>query len=392
MSDRVARGGAYLLVLFVLPMGCRPSDEPLADPSLRLGDPTGRGQIRLEAIGAFDRPVQVISPPGDKRLFIVERTGRVRIWMNDVVLKRPFLDISESLTTGQERGLLSIAFPPDYRLSRRVYVSYTDRFGNNRIDEFGLDPTDPDRLDPSTRRLILLVEQSSAINNGGLIGFDPSGMLLVAIGDDGLKATAQDGKLFLGKLLRVDPKKPSGSRPYSIPEDNPFVATDEARAEVWAYGLRSPWRWAFDPATEDLYVADVGETFEELNFVPKGFQSGANYGWPIYDGPEVLDGSKAISEERLVVPMLTYSVKSNRCIVGGAVYRGSVAGLRGIYTYGDFCDGAIRGVRVDDGLLSEEVRFKELNVPQLIAFGEDSDGEMYVISAKGGVFRFVAGP
>ena len=392
MSARVTQAGAWLLVLFVLPTACSTSSEPLADPSLRLGDPTAGGQIRLEARGTFDQPVHVTSPPGDRSLFIVERPGRVRIWMDDVVLKRPFLDISKNVSAGTGRGLLSIAFPPDYQRDRRVYVSYTDLTGNSRIDEYSLDPTNPNRIDPTTRRLILLVEQTSPINNGGLIGFDRSGMLLVATGDDGLKAPAQDGNLLLGKFLRIDPKNPSDGRPYSIPEDNPFVSGHGARAEIWAYGLQNPWRWAFNADTEDLYVADVGEGSEEINFVPKALQAGANYGWPRYEGHEVFDATRAIAEERLVDPILSYPVNGARCaVIGGSVYRGSVAALRGIFTYGDSCDGSIKAVRVTNGLFAEEIRFKELSVPQLVAFGEDSEGEMYIISGKGGVFRFVGG-
>jgi glucose/arabinose dehydrogenase len=315
-------------VLFLLAAGCT-LPEPLEDPALRLGDPTARSEVRLEPIWAFEQPVQVTSPRADGRLFVVERTGRVKIWIDDIVLKTPFLDLSSIVTTGQEQGLLSIAFPPDFRWSRLVYASYTDLVGNNRIDEFSVDRSNPNRVDPNTRRLILTVKQTSPINNGGLVGFDSTGMLLVAIGDDGLRAPAQDQRLLLGKFLRIDPKKPSEGRPYSIPEDNPFASVEGARAEIWAYGLRNPWRWSFDPDTDDLYVTDVGE----INYVPKPSQAGANYGWPRYEGHEVVDAGRAIAEERLVDPILTFAPGGNECaIIGGSVYRGSVTAIRGTYT------------------------------------------------------------
>ncbi|MDQ4145540.1 MAG: PQQ-dependent sugar dehydrogenase [Actinomycetota bacterium] len=377
---------ACFVVLLVLATGCVTSYDPLADPSLLLGDPASRGQVRLEPIGAFEQPVQVISPPGDRRLFVVERTGRVKIWIDDEVLETPFLDVSHAVTAGPGRGLLSIAFPPDHRWSRLLYVSYTDRLGNNQIDEYAVDPSSTNRVDPRTRRPILVAKQISPVNNGGLIGFDSAGMLLIGTGDDGLRAPAQDPTDLRGKFLRIDPRKPSEGRPYSIPHDNPFVGVEGIRAEIWAYGLRNPWRWAFDPGTQDLYVADVRESDSApIYFIRRELQPGANYGWARHDSPEPLRG-------RLVEPILTYPLSRSQCaIVGGGVYRGSVAGMRGVYTYGDFCQGAIKGFRVNGGAVAEEVRFKQLAVPELIAFGEDSDGEMYVVSLKGGVFRLAGG-
>jgi hypothetical protein len=326
---------------------------------------------------------------------VVERTGRILIHADGRTNPTPYLDISEQVSSGGERGLFSIAFAPDYSRSGLAYVSYTDTGGDSRIEEYRVDPSNANRLDPRSKRQLLFVEQPYANHNGGLIGFDPGGMLLIGFGDGGSRGDpgnrAQNLGVLLGKFLRIDPRTPSEGRPYGIPSDNPFLSREGARPEIWAYGLRNPWRWSFDPSTKDLYVGDVGQDrIEEVNYVPPAAQPGANYGWPRYEGN---DGYKAveIDDSSLVRPILTYPLSGGTCsVVSGGIYRGEVESLRGYYLYGDFCEGVVKGFRVRGGAAADRRTFGDLRVPSLSSFGEDSDGQMYAISLQGDVYRIVA--
>jgi glucose/arabinose dehydrogenase len=369
-----------------------PASSPQGVPS-----PTGAGKPgppRLVKVGEFDQPTYVAAPPGDKRLFIVEREGRVVILAGGRAKSSPYLDISDQVSTGSERGLFSIAFAPDYAQSGLAYVSFTDTSGHSRIVEYKVDASNPDRLDPSSRRQILFQEQPYSNHNGGLIAFDRSGMLIIGFGDGGSRGDpgnrAQNLGVLLGKFLRIDPRKPSGSLPYGIPPDNPFLSTAGARSEIWAYGLRNPWRWSFDPVG-NLYVADVGQNrVEEINFVARDDQAGANYGWPRYEGGELFKNTRIV-ESRLVAPVLTYPLSGNRCsIIGGGDYRGEVQSLRGFYLYGDYCEGVIKGFRVENGRAVNSQTYEDLEVSSLASFGEDSDGQMYATSLGGAVYRISA--
>ncbi|HEX2259658.1 MAG TPA: PQQ-dependent sugar dehydrogenase [Actinomycetota bacterium] len=404
--------GALALVLPLPACGSRsvaptpppPASPPVDSPQVPDSSPEGSpspgvagkpGPPRLVRIGEFDQPTYVAAPPGDRRLFIVERDGRIVVIADGRAKSAPYLDISNQVSTGSERGLFSIAFAPDYSRSGLAYVSYTDTSGDSRIVEYKVDPSNPDRLDPGSRREILFVEQPYSNHNGGLIAFDPSGMLIIGFGDGGSRGDpgnrAQNLGVLLGKFLRIDPRKPSGGLPYGIPPDNPFVSRSGARPEIWAYGLRNPWRWSFD-AAGDLFVADVGQDrIEEINFVPRGAQAGANYGWPRYEGAELYKNQR-IDESRLVTPVLTYPLSGSRCsVVGGGVYRGEVESLRGVYIYGDYCEGVVKGFRVQNGRAVNAQTFEDLEVSNLSSFGEDSDGQMYATSLGGAVYRISAG-
>lgn len=380
---RLLKTGRPALVAVVLLAGCSSSAAQHDSARVEPG-----GQVQLEQIGRFDQPIQATSPPGDNRLFVVERGGAVRVSSDETWADEPFLDISGRVSTEQERGLFSIAFPPDYADSGLAYVSFTDPVGDNRIEEYRVDPANRNRLDPGSQRLILHIRQNSAIHNGGLIGFDPDGMLLIAVGDGGPDAPAQDMATLLGKFLRIDPAKPTGDLPYAVPSDNPFVSTEGVRPEIWAYGLRNPWRWALDPETGDLFVADVGENdSEEINFVPRSRQPGANFGWPKFEGRVGFFPDQTIDTGNLIEPIFTYKHTGSICaVIGGGIYRGSVAALKGLYLYGDFCEGTIKALQVS-GKAAKEIPINRLNVPQLVSFGEDSTGEMYVVSLAGEVFR-----
>lgn len=365
--------------------GGAPASVDLPSPALRDGPP------RLEKVGDFEEPAGLFSPPGDPRLFVVERGGRIQVVAPEGG-RKTFLDIRKQVLSGGERGLLSLAFPPDYAESGLAYVYYTDTEGDSRIVEFKADAADPNRLDPTSRRELLFVDQPFANHNGGLLLFDPSGMMMIGLGDGGGSGDpgnrAQDLGDLLGKLLRIDPKQPQDGRPYGIPKDNPYLARAGARPEVWAYGLRNPWRYAFDSDTKDLFVADVGQNrYEEVNYVPPASQPGANYGWRKYEGRQIFKNQR-IDESRLVTPILTYPLNRGTCsVVGGNVYRGSVAALRGFYLYADYCGSHVNGFKVAAGSAVDRRSFQELRASSIAAFGEDASRQMYVVSLDGPVFR-----
>lgn len=381
--------------------GCRAQTPPKpkatssppvpTSPAPTLPEPSPNFSPALVEIGRFDQPIHVAAPAGDARLFVVEREGRIKILVEGKPLPAPFLDIAGKVLSGGERGLFSIAFSPDYSSSGLAYVSYTDRAGDSRVDEYRVS-SDPNRLDPEKRRQILFVKQPFANHNGGLILFDPSGMLVVGLGDGGSGGDpgnrAQNLSELLGKLVRIDPRRPSSSNAYGIPSDNPFIGRSGARPEIWAYGLRNPWRFSFDPATRDLYVADVGQNrVEEIDYVPPAAQAGANFGWRKYEGDRLFTDDR-IDESKLVRPIHTFALGGPSCAVtGGSVYRGEVKSLRGFYIYADFCEGKIKGFRVRAGAAVEHTTFDLPVVSDLASFGEDSAGELYVASLRGSVFR-----
>jgi glucose/arabinose dehydrogenase len=307
-------------------------------------------------------------------------------------LSTPFLDISSAVADDGERGLLGFAFAPDYASSGLVYVHYSNNSGDTRIVEYKVS-SDPDRLDAGSARTILAVGQPQSNHNGGTMAFDRDGMLIIALGDGGGGGDpgnrAQNLNTLLGKLLRIDPRNPGGGKPYGIPSNNPFVGKN-GLDELWAYGLRNPWRFAFDEPTGDLYVADVGQNrFEEINRVVPPLQSGANYGWRAYEGTSRFTRER-IDESRLMMPVHVYSLAGARCaVIGGHVYRGSVNSLNGRYLYADWCDGLVRSFRMINGRASDFRTHTQLQTPNLAAFGEDGMGEVYYGSTSGQLFKIV---
>jgi len=260
-------------------------------PDARAADvPIEHGQgvhARLVASG-LDHPVHVTSPPGDPRLFVVEQPGRIRVIENGRLLDRPFLDLTDRVRTGYERGLLSVAFHPHYATNGRLLVNYTDLLhGDTRVEQY-LVSSDRNRADPASARLILTVRQPYANHNGGLVLFGPDGMLYIGMGDGGSAGdphgNGQNLGTLLGKMLRIDVDRGS---PYAIPPDNPFVGRPGMRGEIWAWGLRNPWRFCFDPPTRSLYIADVGQNrYEEVDVATTAGQRGRgdNFGWNIMEG------------------------------------------------------------------------------------------------------------
>jgi glucose/arabinose dehydrogenase len=353
--------------------------------------------VQLVKVAELSEPTVLAVRTRDDRLYIGEKSGRVRAVSRDgVVLPGTVLDLSAEVSSGFEQGLLGMAFAPTGNL---LYVGITDLQGDTRIIEF---PFKGRRADPSRRRELLFLDQPHHFHNNGNVLFGPDGMLYLGLGDGGTvryeEHRAQDlGSLF-GKVLRIDPR-PRGAQPYTIPPDNPFGGRPGARPEVWLYGLRNPWRFSFDASTGDMWLADVGEArAEEVNYLAKGL-SGVNFGWDALEGTAVWDSPErppdsprwnAPEPPEHTLPLLEYRHTDGRCvIIGGYVYRGRrIPQLQGSYLYGDLCSGRLTGLRQRDGAVLETFDLG-VQAEQITSLGEDRDGELYVLSQASGLFKLV---
>ncbi len=361
-----------------------------------VGPPTGTGARLQEVVTGLSVPLYLTAPAGDARLFIVEKTGGIRIVKGGALLPDPFLDLSAQVSSGSEQGLLGLAFDPEYATNGRFVVHYTDLAGNTALSRFQVS-ADPDRADPASEQLILTAAQPASNHNGGQVAFGPDGFLYLGLGDGGSsgdpEGRGQDLSDLLGSILRVDLR---AGDPYAVPADNPFAGNPNARPEVWSYGLRNPWRFSFDRATGDLYIADVGETqVEEIDVSTPadGAGRGVNYGWSIMEGSQCFRGS-GCDRTGLTLPVLEYSHQEGCSVTGGYVYRGSsIPELQGHYFYADFCQGWVRSFRYTGGAVTDEASWPTLSPGgPIVSFGEDSAGELYVLQAGGGVFRIVPEP
>jgi glucose/arabinose dehydrogenase len=344
----------------------------------------------------FSRPIYLThAGDGSGRLFVVEQSGKVWIVKDGVNQATPFLDVSDLISrealggSYSERGLLGLAFHPDYAENGLFFVNYTDRNGNTVVARYTVSANDPDRADPASAEQLLWVEQPYANHNGGHLAFGPDGYLYIALGDGGSggdpDGNGQNLATLLGSILRVNVNVETG---YAVPTDNPFVGNANAQPEIWTWGLRNPWRFSFDRATGDLYIADVGQgQWEEINFQPVDSPGGENYGWNAYEGAHVYSGAAPASD--VVAPVLEYSHNSGACsVTGGYVYRGElIAGLQGYYFYGDWCTGTIWAARQDDaGNWQTEVSLESGR--GISSFGEDETGEIYLVDYNGEILRF----
>jgi glucose/arabinose dehydrogenase len=357
------------------------------------GPPAGETSIRLQRVAeGLQSPVQLTAPANDARLFIVEQPGRIRIVQNGTLLPTPFLDVTSKVTAGGERGLLSVAFHPQYASNGTFFVNYTDTRGDTRIERYRMS-ADPNRADPATAELVLTVAQPYSNHNGGLVAFGPDGKLYIGMGDGGgggdPDETGQDPLHLLGKMLRIDV---DAGRPYTIPASNPYAGGANPRPEIWASGLRNPWRFSWDRTANLLYVADVGQNrLEEINVVPAG-QAGVNYGWDVMEGSDCFEPSTGCDRTGKVVPATEYTHTEGCSVTGGFVYRGEdIPALRGHYFYSDFCQGWIRSFRYADGAATDARSWEVENVGNISSFGEDARGELYVTSHDGGVYKIVSG-
>ena len=368
-----------------LPSGS-PTPRPSGSPSPSLSAPPG--PVRAVRIAAFDQPLDVVARPGDTSLYVVGKKGQVWALRDGAVDPMPVLDLTKRVSHGSEQGLLGLAFSPD---GAYAYVNYTDRAGETNVVEYAWRDG---RADPSTERRVLFVDQPFPNHNGGNLMFGPDGDLYIGMGDGGSDyrsgdpqgdphRNGQNLRVLLGKMLRIEPR-PSGGKPYAIPPANPFLSMPGARPEIWAYGLRNPWRFSFDRDTGDLWIGDVGAgRNEEIDLHRAGTPAGQNFGWNAVEGTFVWRGPPP----NAIDPVDEYGHDSGGCaITGGFVYRGSaIPDLRGWFVYGDFCLGDLQAMRLL-GDRPQEVSLAA-NVPSLSSFGEDQQGELYAVSLAGGVYK-----
>jgi uncharacterized protein (TIGR03437 family) len=349
-------------------------------------------EIRLEpAATGIPAPTDIQNAAdGSGRLFFVQQNGIIRIFRNGALVAQPFLDIRSRTHADGERGLLGLAFPPGFAQKQRFYVDYTDLNGDTVIAQYRV-TSNPDVADPASEIVLLHIHQPFDNHNGGQVRFGPDGYLYIAMGDGGSGGDPMNNGQSLGtllaKLLRIDVESTPGQ--VVIPAGNPFVSRSGARPEIWAYGLRNPWRFTFDRATGDLYIADVGQdTYEEIDFQPAGDRGGENYGWNRMEGMHCyLPGC---TTDGLTLPVAEYTHAEGCSIIGGFVYRGRVSpGLRGTYVYGDLCNGTIWGLDRAGGAWKKRVLLSAAFT--ITTFGEDEAGEMYVANADRGAILHIAG-
>jgi glucose/arabinose dehydrogenase len=390
---RCPRMVGWIGILLGVGVGAGSCSSP-AGPNL----PIGEGVRLLEIASGLSLPLYLTAPPGDfSRLFILEKTGRIRIVKDGTLLPVPFLDISGQVSGGMEQGLLGLAFPPDYASTGRFVVHYTDIAGNTRVSLFQVS-ADPDIADALSEQVILAADQPAPNHNGGQLAFGPDGFLYLGLGDGGgsndPQGRGQDLSELLGSILRLDVQ--SGTS-YTVPADNPFVGQQPAiRPEVWSYGLRNPWRFSFDRANGDLYIADVGQNDrEEIDVAPAadGGGKGVNYGWSIMEGTRCRGGGQC-DQTGLTLPTFEYGHREGCSVIGGYTYRGSaLPALQGLYFYGDFCQRWVHSLRFTGGIATEVTNWPTLRtVGSLHSFGEDAAGELYVLESSGRVSKVVAAP
>lgn len=364
-------------------------------------------RLRLTPIASdLTRPVFATAAPGDaERLYILEQPGRVRVLENGEVKDEPFLDLVERVTSeGNEQGLLGLAFHPEYASNGRLFLHYSSRggdgidSGDGVIAEFRRSESDPTRGDPNSERRLLVVEQPFSNHNGGMLAFSPrDGYLYIGLGDGGSgndpMGAGQNLSTLLGKMLRIDVDAAEGGRSYAIPPGN--MTGGGARAEIWSYGWRNPWRFSFDACTGDLYAGDVGQNaIEELDFEPAGV-SGRNYGWKILEGTRCRPGGGDCDPSGTTLPVHEYPRSFGCSVTGGYVYRGAaIPGLRGYYLYADYCTGRFGRFRIENGAavdvaeITEDINPDEIN--SISSFGEDAAREMLVVGHGGTVYRIEA--
>ncbi|HEX6041681.1 PQQ-dependent sugar dehydrogenase [Longimicrobium sp.] len=373
---------ALCLLLALAACDGNPSDNqpPPGDVALRL----------RQVVGGLQSPVHLVAPTGDARLFVVEQGGRIRVVENGALLATPFLDIASRVSSGGERGLLSMAFHPQYASNGFFFVNYTDVNGDTRVERYRVS-ADRNRADPASAQLVIAIDQPASNHNGGLVAFGPDGRLYVGMGDGGGAGdplgAAQDPTQLLGKMLRLDV---NGAAPYTIPADNPYAGRTDGRAEIWASGLRNPWRFSWDRAESRLYVADVGQNrLEEVDVVPAA-QAGVNYGWDTMEGSDCFEPRDGCTRTGLTLPAAEYTHADGCSITGGFVYRGQdIPALRGTYFYSDYCEGWLRSFRYVNGAATDPRTWEVPNVGNVTSFGEDGRGELYLI-ASGAVYRIEA--
>jgi glucose/arabinose dehydrogenase len=355
--------------------------------------PTSPSLGAQQIVAALGRPVYLTAPPGDARLFVVLQSGRIRIIENDQLSPDVFLDISGQVSSGNEQGLLSMAFHPNYATNGHFYINYTDQGGDTRVVRYTVSGGNANQADAGSAVPIITVSQDFGNHNGGHLMFGEDGMLYMPLGDGGgagdPNGRGQDPSTLLGSLLRIDV---DGGSPYSIPPDNPFASGQGGAPEVWAYGLRNPWRIAFDPVDDILYIADVGQNSrEEVNAVSAS-SSPVNYGWSTMEASACYNPSSGCDQTGLTLPVVEYDHGQGCSITGGFPYRGAaIPALAGHYFYSDFCSGFLRSFRLNGSVATEQQEWNVGDIGMVYSFGQDSAGELYILSTNAGgtVYRLV---
>lgn len=369
-----------------------PTAKPFPAPAT---NPAPLALAIREVVSGLDEPVFLTAPVGDRRQFIVERAGRIRILQDGALLALPFLNITARVSTAGEGGLLSMAFHPQYASNGQYFIYYTDAGGNIVVERRSVSGN-PNLSDPTSALEIIRIPHPGFSNHfGGLVAFGPDGFLYLGTGDGGSAGdpprNAQNLGVLLGKLLRLDISAATAGVPYAIPASNPFVGQAGRRAEIWAYGLRNPWRFAFDDS--QLYIADVGQDRrEEVDLSPVS-SGGLNYGWNILEG-SLCYNAVSCASAGMVAPVVEYDQGTgnvNGCsITGGYVYRGAaLPELAGRYFYSDYCGGYLKSFLAAGTSVLEQTDWGIPKVSGVVSFGRDADGELYLISQNGAIFKIV---
>jgi glucose/arabinose dehydrogenase len=336
----------------------------------------------------LELPLGIVrSVDGTGRLFLLEQAGKVRVVRDGQLLEAPFLDIVAKVGCCGERGLLGMAFHPQFSQNGFVYIHYSDLNGDTRISRYKVSPDNPNQLELTSEREILSLAQPYRNHNGGEISFGPDGYLYIGLGDGGSagdpQGNGQSTQTLLGKILRIDV---DGGDPYAIPVDNPFTEGG-GLPEIWAYGLRNPWRFFFDPLNGELYIGDVGQNeWEEVNYLPPESQGGVNFGWNYLEGTHPFRGSPP-SDLVLTGPVAEYNHDLGCSVTGGVVYRGDrLPEWRGVFLYGDYCSGNVWGLWRDaQSAWNSALLFRTgFNIS---AFGIDDSGEVYLSDYGGAIYR-----
>ena len=338
---------------------------------------------------ALDVPVGIVNA-GDDRLFVVEKRGTIQIVdTSGSLYSQPFLDIRNLVNDGaNERGLLGLVFHPDYAENGYFFVNYSNNSGDTQISRFSRSSDDPDLADPASEKKVLTVDQPRSNHNAGDLAFGPDGFLYIGFGDGGGAGDpdnySQNTQSLLGKMLRIDINTDENT-PYKVPENNPFVNDENVPDEIWAIGLRNPWRYSFDPLTGDLWIADVGQNAkEEVIFQPANSTGGENYGWRCYEGTSAYRTNNCVPEAQLTPPIHDYGHASANCggsITGGYVYRGTTyPDLVGHYVYADYCTGKIYSLSPDGEGGWTNIELEDWTNNQIVSFGVDFKGELYMVA------------
>lgn len=384
----------FLIMVMVLSVVSVSAQEPV---TMRDSAPDGAQISLTQVLADLDWPVYATNAgDGSNRLFILDQTGQIHILVNDELISEPFLDITSLVTQAvrssySEQGLLGLAFHPNFAENGQFFVHYNrDGDGMTVIARYTVSADDPNRADPDSGEILLTHPQPYRNHNGGQIDFGPDGYLYIALGDGGSAGdpenNAQNPQTLLGNILRIDV---DAEAPYGIPADNPALTDHPDLApEIWAWGLRNPYRFSFDSATGDLYIADVGQNqWEEINFQPADSPGGINYGWRPWEGMHRYSTDEP-DPGNTEMPVLEYSHQQGCSVTGGYVYRGdSIPSLDGVYVYGDYCSGQVFGGYRDMDGNWQSVTLMQTPY-QVTGFAQDESGELYLIAYDGRLLRF----